>query len=108
MRGFILPSILLIVFGGFFGISKASNAQDLKLTEAFVTLDYQEALLKEVLKAVEDQTEFTFEYSYSAIDLNRQVSVTAQHESVERVLKHLFKNKPISWIQSGQSILLKK
>src|SRR5699024_8176737 len=95
-------------FGGLFGVTKATEAQDLDLSEIIVSLEFSEDPLQEVLGTIEAQTKLTFAYSYNAINLNRKVSITAKRHSVKQVLKHLFKNYRVGWGLSGKTIQLKK
>src|SRR5699024_5319523 len=108
MRAFLLPSVLLMIFGGLFGVTRATEAQDLDLSEVIVSLEFSEIPLQEALGAIEGQTELTFAYSYEAINLNREVTVSAQKKSVEYVLHRLFRSYSVSWGLSGNTILLKK
>lgn len=108
MRGFLLPAVMLAIFGGLFGVTKATDAQDLELSEVMVSLEFDQVSLKEALDDIEGQTDFTFAFSYSAINPYRKVSVEAQEKSVEEVLKSLFKEQWVSWGLSGKTILLKK
>lgn len=108
MRGFLLPVIMLIVFGGIFGVTEATDAQDLELTEIKISLDVDQVPLKKVLSKIEGQTDLSFAFSYSAINPDREVSVKAHDISVEEVLKHLFNKQKITWGLSGKTILLKK
>src|SRR5690625_2833874 len=108
MRGFLIPVMLITVFGGLFGVTKATDAQDLDLTEVIVSLELDKVPLKKVLDDIEEQTDLTFAFSYNAINPDRKVSIEAQERSVEKVLTHLFKKRWVSWGLSGKTILLKK
>src|SRR5690625_3188611 len=108
MKGFLLPSILLMIFGGLFGITKATDAQDLDLAEVIVSVELDDAPLKMALDEIERQTEFTFAFSYNAIDPSRQVSIQAAEKSVDEILTKLFHSQRVSWGLSGKTVLLKK
>src|SRR5699024_7939143 len=97
MRAFLLPSMLLMFFGGLFGVTKATEAQDLELSGVIVSLDFNDIPLQKALDGIEDQTVLTFAYSYNAIDLGRKVSVRVQQQDVEQVLQHIFKDHRVSW-----------
>lgn len=58
MRGFLLPAIMLVIFGSLFGVTKATDAQDLDLTEVIVSLDLDQVALKKVLNEIEGQTDW--------------------------------------------------
>lgn len=107
MKGFILPSMLIIVLGGVLGGAQASDAQDVKPSEVFISLHLEQAHLLQVLQEIEKETEFRFAFSYDAMDLNRPVSIAADKQSVEQILTQLFKNTRITWGRSGRVILLK-
>src|SRR5699024_3834914 len=82
MRAFLLPSVLLMIFGGLFGVTKATEAQDLELSEVIVSLNFNEIPLRKALDAIEGQTELTFAYSYNAINIERRVSLKQEGLSV--------------------------
>src|SRR5699024_2638236 len=108
MRAFLLPSMLLMFFGGLFGVTKATEAQDLELSEVIVSLDFNEVPLRKALDEIEGQTELSFAYSYNAINMDRKVSVKANRASVEQILQRFFESRRVSWALSDRTIFLKK
>ncbi len=50
-----------------------------------LTLNMEKTTIKEVLLAIEDQSEFYFMYSSKLIDANRQVSVNIENQKIEKV-----------------------
>jgi hypothetical protein len=62
-------SLFLIVISSAMAFSANSYSQNTKLT-----LDLNNATVKEVLKAIENQSEFLFFYQEKHVDLNRQVT----------------------------------
>lgn len=100
--------MLVAVLGGLFGVTKATEAQGLKLSKVKVSLNLSQVPLEKALNEIEERTEFVFAFSYNAIDVDRIVSAGVQEESVENILKHLFKDSRVSWTLSNKVILLKK
>ncbi|HQH40827.1 MAG TPA: TonB-dependent receptor plug domain-containing protein, partial [Bacteroidales bacterium] len=55
-----------------------------------ISLNLQNVPVKEVLKTIEDQTEFIFFYQDQEIDLNRIVSITVMNLPVNEILDRIF------------------
>jgi TonB-linked SusC/RagA family outer membrane protein len=71
-----------------------------------LNLDYRNVSLKEVLGAIEDQSEFRFAFSSEYLDLNRKVSVRYENESVTAILDNIFKETNIKYSIRDRVIIL--
>lgn len=107
MRGFLIPSVLIIVLGGLLGVTQASEAQKNQLSEVTLSMQLYEASVIQALHEIEKETEFTFAFNYDQLNLNRTVTVEAQNRTVEEVLKLLFQNTGVTWGLSGNVVLLR-
>ena len=94
---FILLSIALMWMLG--GGSVPLHAQD---KGPKVTLNMQDVTIREVLKSIEKSTELAFFYNDADFDSKALVSVSAENQSVETVVRHIllgfvcrFENKKI-------------
>ena len=79
-------TLLITLLSSAFAFSSNSYAQNLKLS-----LHLNNSNVKEVLKAIEDQSEFIFFYQDQQIDLNRNVNITVEDENIDEILNQLFK-----------------
>ena len=86
-KSFLVMRITLffILLGTAFAFSSNSYAQNTKLS-----LQMNNAMVKDVLKAIEDQSEFIFFYQDQQIDLNRKVNIVVEDKNVSEILDQLF------------------
>ena len=80
----------LLVAALFVGQISAAYAQNL-------TLNYQKTPLLTVLKEIQAQTQYTFVYNNSLIDVNREVSIASFNEDILVVLNKLLGNTDIDY-----------
>ncbi|MBE0653109.1 MAG: carboxypeptidase-like regulatory domain-containing protein, partial [Bacteroidales bacterium] len=59
--------------------------------EARISLKLSNVRVSEVLKTIEEQSEFVFFYQDQQIDLNRKVSISIENENINRTLDQLLK-----------------
>ena len=83
-------------------ISAASFAQN-----RTVSVNVEDATVKELLKAIEQASPYTFAYVDTDIDLTRKVSVTAVNESIESILERVLPQATAEF-RDMKIILLKK
>ena len=86
------------------------------ITQAFALKSYSQRTLlnlkmtnvtiKEVLREIEDKSDFYFLYNNDLINVNETVSIDAKEEKVQDVLTHLFSNKNISFLIKDRQIVL--
>lgn len=62
-----------------------SYAQEMRLT-----LSLKDVTLKEALREIEQQSEFTFVYNDAMIDVEQRVSITVRNASIHKLLPELF------------------
>ncbi|MCQ0112994.1 STN domain-containing protein, partial [Zhouia amylolytica] len=60
-----------------------------------ISLDLKNAELKNVLLEIESKSEFNFFYNNSLIDVSKKVSVRANNENINNVLKAILSNTEI-------------
>ncbi len=73
-----------------------------------ISIVKQIATVKEVLKELEQQTDFTFFYNLQQVDVNRTVSVNLKEVSLTYALDEIFKSTRITHLFVGRQILLFK
>src|SRR5690554_1792825 len=74
---------------------------------ARVNINKTNTTLKEVLTAIEKQTDYLFIYN-NEVNTNEKVSVKAKHKAVSEVLYSILENKDINYSMEVNNILLSK
>lgn len=82
-------------------VSASVYSQQTKLS-----ISLQNASVKEVLKQIEDQSEFFFLYKNENIDVNRIVNVDIKEKSIEYLLDQVFKGTTVSYEVVNRQIVL--
>ncbi len=63
---------------------------------------------KEIIKQIEDQTDYLFVYNSDKVNLNNRVTVNVNNETVAEVLNQMFAGTDIAYAVQGNNILLLK
>lgn len=63
---------------------------------------------KEIIKQIEEQTDYLFVYNNKKVDLDRRVSLNATNISVAEALSRIFENSEVVYAMEGNNILLMK
>lgn len=74
--------------------------------KTLMNLKLENATVKEVLKQIEDKSDFYFLYNGDLIDVNRRVSLDASGKDVQQVLAELFADQPVSFRIVDRQIVL--
>ena len=96
-------TLLLIFFSSALAFSSNSYAQNTKLT-----LHLSDAKMSEVLKAIEEKSEFLFFYQDQQIDLNRRVNVAAEDKNINEVLDQIFEGSSNVYAIRDRQIVIGK
>ena len=96
-------SLFLIVISTAMAFSATSYSQNTKLT-----LDLNNATVKEVIKAIEDQSEYLFFYQEQHVDLNRKVTLQVTNQEVETILNQLFFGTDNIYVINDRQIVIGK
>lgn len=73
-----------------------------------ISLNVRNLPLEQVLSKIESQSDYTFFYKNSSIDLNRLLTIKVTNESIELVLLKIFNQKEVSYRIINNQIILKK
>jgi TonB-linked SusC/RagA family outer membrane protein len=76
--------------------------------EVFLTIEYENNTLKDVIHEIEQKSEFIFFYLDNSIDLNRKVSIHVRNEKIETILDQLFTGTDNRYHISDRQIILSK
>ena len=71
-----------------------------------INLKMENVTIKEVLREIEDKSDFYFLYNNDLINVNRTVSIEAKNEKVQDVLSQLFADKSINFLVKDRQIVL--
>lgn len=99
----ILPSFIRVLLCLACALCLTANmyAQDRN-----ATVNVKDVTVKELLKAIESGSSYTFAYVDTDIDLSKTVSVSASNESIETIIKKVLPGVNVEF--KGQKILLNK
>ena len=97
----VMKATSLFLLLGIYGASASTYAQTARLN-----VEAQGEQISEVLKDIEEQSEYTFVYDVNELDLNRRVSISAQDASVNEVLDKLFSGAKIKYVVTDRHIAL--
>ncbi|HRU63160.1 MAG TPA: TonB-dependent receptor, partial [Paludibacteraceae bacterium] len=73
-----------------------------------LSLDMKDVTVGEVIKAIENQSEFLFLYQGGQVDLNRRVSIQIDRKQVQEILKELFKGTDNIYTVDNRKIIINK
>jgi iron complex outermembrane receptor protein len=94
---------ILICIIGLTGSYASVYSQQTKLK-----LNVQNATVKDVLKLIEDQSEFSFMYNASKIDVNRKIDLNEEKSSLEDILKKVFEGENVSFKVMDRNVIITK
>ena len=97
----VIKITLFLLLAAMMHVSASVYSQQTKLS-----LSMRDVTVIEVLKQIEEQSEFFFLYETSDIDVNRIVSVDIKEKSVENLLDLLFSNTSVVYEVINQQIVL--
>lgn len=93
--------VLLICIIGLTGSYASVYSQQTK-----VNLNVQKTTVKDVLKLIEEQSEFSFMYNASKIDVSREIDLSVEQTSVEEALKKIFFGQDVSFKVIDRNIII--
>jgi len=91
---------ILICIIGLTG-SFASYSQQTKLS-----LNVKNTSVKDVLKMIEDQSDFSFMYNASKINVYREININVEQSSISNILNKIFENYNVSYKVIGRNIII--
>ena len=81
-------------------------AADSYAQTAVVNVEAQNKTVGEILKEIENQSEFGFFFSNKHIDLNRRVSVSSRNSDIFKVLEQVFEGTNVKYSVLDKKIVL--
>ena len=95
--------LFLIVVNTAMVFSAATYSQSTRLS-----VNLKNATIKEVIKEIEDQSDFLFLFQEGQVDLNRKVSVSIEGKHVREILNEIFKGTDNIYIISDRQVVIGK
>ena len=71
-----------------------------------LTFDMKGVTVREILRQIEDQTEYKFIFQSERLDVNRKVDIKVQQETVDAILDQLFKRKGIGYVITDKNLII--
>ncbi len=98
----------LMKLTSFFGVICVSSAFALNVNSQSlrVNIHANQKQAKEVIKQIEEQTDYLFVYNHDKVNLNNTVTIQANNETVAEVLNQMFAGTDIIYAMQGNNILL--
>ncbi|MCK9641159.1 MAG: TonB-dependent receptor [Prolixibacteraceae bacterium] len=97
----VMKLTLFFLLAAFVHVSASVYSQQTKLS-----ISVKDATVKEVLKQIEEQSEFYFLYKNVDIDVNRVVSIDEKEKSVESILNQIFSGTTVTYEVVNRQIVL--
>ncbi len=93
---------LCIILLSFFG----AIASDAYSQTTIFSFDLKNTTVKEVLGAIENQSEFFFLYSEKIVDVNREVDINVSEVTIDKILNKIFAGTNVNYAVKGRQIVL--
>ena len=100
--------IMKLSFFILFCIVFSTIAENASSQNAKVTLKRQNVPISDVLKEIEEQSEYLFIYNKQNVDVDRTTSINVSSKPISSVLNELFNNTDISYVVESKHIVLTK
>jgi len=96
-------SVFFMVVSTAIAWSATTYSQSTKLS-----VNLKDATVQEVIKTIEEQSEFLFLYQEGQVDLNRHISIRAEGKQLQEILDEVFKGTGNIYIVSDRQIVIGK
>lgn len=92
---------LFLMLLGMFSTHAATYAQKARLD-----LSFKDRQVRDILNQIEEQSEFTFMYDNSRVDVERKVSIDVRSSSITETLNEIFHGTDVKYRIMGRHIML--
>jgi len=96
-------SLFFMVVSTAIAFSATTYSQSTKLS-----VNLRDATVREVIEAIEEQSEFLFLYQEGQVDLNRRVTIHAEGKQLQEILDEVFKGTDNIYIVSDRQVVIGK
>jgi TonB-linked SusC/RagA family outer membrane protein len=94
-------TLFIVLFGAFQAMAGAGYSQNARLS-----LHLQGTSVRDVLGAIEAQSEYYFLYNSELIDVQRKVDLNVENETIEKILSTLFQEEDVKVVVRDRHIIL--
>ena len=94
-------TLFFILVWSFQALAGNSFSQNTRLT-----LDMQDATIRDVLSRIEEESSFYFLYNGELVDVDRKVNISAKNETLDKVLSQLFTGTDVKVTFNDRHIVL--
>src|SRR5690554_1423015 len=95
--------VLFLLFG-----IQAIRADVGQENDKLLTLNMKNHTVRQVLTAIEEQSDYTFFYYDNAVDVNRKVTINVVNQPIETVLDQLFKGTDSDYTITDKQVYIKR
>lgn len=81
----------------------ANNAYSQK-----VTIRTDNSKVMDILREIEEKTDYLFVYNKDEVDLNRKASINVNNQEITEILSKLFGNSDVKYVVEGNNVILMK
>lgn len=99
----VMKIIFLLVFGTVMTLSASTYSQNTRLT-----LGSKQTTVKDVLEAIEGQSEFIFFYQDQILDLERKVNIEVKDMNIEEIMDLLLEGTSNNYMINDRQIIIGK
>jgi len=103
IKGCLKKQLMLLI-----GLYFFTGSYFIGLSQSKITLNLKNVSIKDALKEIEKQSDFTFVYNDSKIDVNKTINIDVQDCSIEEVLDKFFIDNEILYTSIDKHIVLTK
>ncbi len=96
-------SVFFMVVGTAIVWSATTYSQSTKLS-----VNLEDATVRDVIEAIEEQSEFLFLFQEGQVDLNRRVSIRAEGKQLQEILDEVFRGTDNIYIVSDRQVVIGK
>ncbi len=97
----IMRLICLLLFGALIQVSAASYSQTKKVTVSGENLSF-----RDVLKIIEEQSEFSFFYNVNQLEAGKQFDLDFENESLESLMEVLLKDSELTYSVNDRLVII--
>ena len=72
----------------------------------FFSVEYENQTIKEIIRDIEQNSEYIFFYLDNSVDLNRKVTIKVEHEGIEKILDELFAGTNTRYYITDRQIII--
>ena len=101
--GKLVRTTFLLVFTSIITVSASTYSQNQR-----ISLNMKDVTVKDIIDAIEQQSEFIFFYKDQAIDLGREVSIDVKKAKIQKIMGLLLKGTSSDYLVDNRQVIIAK